>query len=39
VSGNNLTDEENIIEYGVDDAFGEDKQFGRQFYFGVNYQY
>ncbi|MDJ0708862.1 MAG: TonB-dependent receptor [Woeseiaceae bacterium] len=39
ISGNNLTDEENIIEYGVDNAFGEYKQFGRQFYFGVNYQY
>ncbi len=39
LSGNNLTDEENIIEYGVADAFGEYKQFGRQFYFGVNYQY
>ncbi len=39
LSGNNLTDEENIIEYGVDNAFGEYKQFGRQFYFGVNYQY
>jgi phosphoribosylformimino-5-aminoimidazole carboxamide ribotide isomerase len=39
VSGNNLTDEENIIEYGVDNAFGEFKQFGRQYYFGVNYKY
>jgi iron complex outermembrane receptor protein len=39
VSGNNLTDEENTIEYGIDDAFGEFKQFGRQFYFGVNYLY
>lgn len=39
VSGNNLTDEENIIEYGVDDAFGEFKQFGRQYYFGVNFKY
>ena len=39
ISGNNLTDEENTIEYGVDDAFGEYKQFGRQFYFGVNYKY
>jgi phosphoribosylformimino-5-aminoimidazole carboxamide ribotide isomerase len=39
LSGNNLTDEENIIEYGVDDAFGEFKQFGRQYYFGINYKY
>ncbi|MDJ0906406.1 MAG: TonB-dependent receptor [Woeseiaceae bacterium] len=39
VSGNNLTDEENIIEYGVDGAFGEFKQFGRQYYFGLNYKY
>jgi iron complex outermembrane receptor protein len=39
ISGNNLTDEENTIEYGVDDAFGEFKQFGRQFYFGVNYRF
>ncbi len=39
ISGNNLTDEENIIEYGVDDTFGEYKQFGRQFYLGVNYKY
>ena len=38
-SANNLTDEENVIEYGVDNAFGEFKQFGRQFYFGMNYQY
>jgi iron complex outermembrane receptor protein len=39
ISGNNLTDEENTIEYGLGDAFGEYKQFGRQFYFGVNYRY
>ncbi|MDH5240531.1 MAG: TonB-dependent receptor [Gammaproteobacteria bacterium] len=39
ISGNNLTDEENTIEYGVDDAFGEFKQFGRQYYFGINYKY
>jgi phosphoribosylformimino-5-aminoimidazole carboxamide ribotide isomerase len=39
LSGNNLTDEENTIEYGVDNAFGEFKQFGRQFYFGINYKY
>ena len=39
LSGNNLTDESNIIEYGVDNAFGEYKTFGRQYYFGINYQY
>ena len=39
LSGNNLTDEPNIIEYGVDNAFGEYKEFGRQFYLGVNYKY
>ena len=39
ISGNNLTDESNIIEYGVDNAFGEYKQFGRQYYFGINYKY
>jgi phosphoribosylformimino-5-aminoimidazole carboxamide ribotide isomerase len=39
LSGNNLTDEPNIIEYGVDNAFGEYKEFGRQYYIGVNYKY
>jgi len=39
VSGNNLTDEENVIEYGVSGGFGEYKQFGRQYYLGVNYKY
>jgi phosphoribosylformimino-5-aminoimidazole carboxamide ribotide isomerase len=39
ISGNNLTDEENTIEYGLADAFGEFKQFGRQYYFGINYKY
>lgn len=39
LSGNNLTNEENTIEYGVDDAFGEFKQFGRQYYLGFNYKY
>jgi iron complex outermembrane receptor protein len=38
-SGDNLTDEENIIEYGVDGSLGEYKQFGRQFYVGINYVY
>lgn len=39
LSGNNLTDEENLIEYGVDGSIGEFKQFGRQYYLGLNYQY
>ena len=39
VSGDNLTDEENLIEYGVDGSLGEYKQFGRQFYVGINYVY
>lgn len=39
LSGDNLTDEENIIEYGVDGTLGEYKQFGRQFYVGLNWVY
>ena len=39
LSVNNLTDEPNTIEYGVDGTFGEYKEFGRQFYLGVNYKY
>ena len=39
VSGNNLTNEENTIEYGVANAFGEFKEFGRQYYFGLNYKF
>jgi len=39
LSGNNLTNEENVIEYGQDNAFGEFKQFGRQYYLGLNYKY
>ena len=39
LSAMNLTDEPNIIEYGVDGAFGEYKTFGRQVYFGLNYNY
>jgi outer membrane receptor protein involved in Fe transport len=38
-SANNLTDEESIISYGVNGTLGEIRQFGRQFYLGVNYQY
>lgn len=38
-SVNNLTNEADIIEYGQDNAFGEYKEFGRQFYLGVNYSY
>ena len=39
VSGNNLTNEENTIEYGVPNSFGEYKSFGRQYYFGLVYKY
>ena len=39
LSVNTLTDEPNTIEYGVDGTFGEYKEFGRQFYLGVNYKY
>lgn len=39
LSGSNLTDEPNKIEYGVDGAFGEYKSFGRQYYFGANYKF
>lgn len=38
-SVNNLTDEPNVIEYGVANAFGEYRTFGRQYYLGVNYRY
>jgi len=39
ISGNNLTDEAAIIEYGVSGLLGEYREFGRQYYLGVNYQY
>ncbi|MDH3352251.1 MAG: TonB-dependent receptor, partial [Gammaproteobacteria bacterium] len=39
VSMNNMTDEENVVEYGVDNAFGEYRIFGRQLYLGINYKY
>ena len=35
----NLTDEPNIIEYGVSGTLGEYKGFGRQYYLGVNWKY
>ncbi|MFC6633220.1 TonB-dependent receptor [Microbulbifer taiwanensis] len=38
-SANNLTDEGDVVEYGVDNAFGEYTEFGRQYYLGVNYKY
>ena len=38
-SGNNLTDEPAIIEYGRPGLLGEYKELGRQFYLGVNYVY
>jgi iron complex outermembrane receptor protein len=39
LSGNNLTNEPAIIEYGVPGLLGEYREFGRQYYLGVNYQY
>jgi phosphoribosylformimino-5-aminoimidazole carboxamide ribotide isomerase len=39
VSGNNLTNEESVIEYGVPGLLGEYREFGRQYYLGINYQY
>ena len=39
LSGNNLTDEANIIEYGIAGGAGEYKSFGRQYYLGVNFVY
>jgi phosphoribosylformimino-5-aminoimidazole carboxamide ribotide isomerase len=38
-SGNNLTNEPAIIEYGAPGLLGEYREFGRQYYLGVNYQY
>ena len=35
----NLTDEPNVIEYGVSGTLGEYKGFGRQYYLGVNWKY
>ncbi len=39
LSGNNLTDEPAKIEYGVTGLLGEYKEFGRQYYLGINYVY
>ena len=39
LSGYNLTDEGNVIEYGLDNVFGEYTEFGRQIYLGVNFKY
>ncbi|NTS77411.1 TonB-dependent receptor [Catenovulum sp. SM1970] len=36
---NNLTDEANITTYGNSLATGTYKEFGRQFYFGINFSY
>jgi len=38
-SVNNLTDEPNIIAYSQDSALGEYKEFGREYYMGINYKY
>jgi len=39
LSGNNLTDEENVTSYAVPGTLGEIRRFGRQYYLGVNYQF
>ena len=39
LSGSNLTNEPNIIEYGIANSLGEYKEFGRQYYLGLNYKY
>jgi len=39
LSGNNLTNEPALIEYGVPGLLGEYREFGRQYYFGVNFVY
>lgn len=36
---NNLTNEANKENYGVDSALGEYTEYGRQFYLGVNYSF
>lgn len=36
---NNLTDEPNTSNYGTDNAVGEVKYFGRQYFFGVGYKF
>ncbi|WP_091983660.1 TonB-dependent receptor [Pseudoalteromonas denitrificans] len=39
LQGNNLTDEANVANYGVDSLLGEYKSFGRQYYLGINYKF
>ena len=39
LSGSNLSNEPNIIEYGIANSLGEYKEFGRQYYLGLNYKY
>ncbi len=36
---NNITDAANVTSYGEDSVLGEYKEFGRQFYVGVNYKF
>lgn len=36
---NNLTDESSVTAYSQDSALGEYKEFGRQYYMGVNYKF
>lgn len=37
--GNNLTDAPALVSYGVDNAWGEDKTYGRNYSVGVNYKF
>jgi phosphoribosylformimino-5-aminoimidazole carboxamide ribotide isomerase len=39
LAGNNLTNEAAILEYNVPGLLGEYREFGRQYYLGVNFQY
>lgn len=39
LSAYNLTDEPNLVEYGVSGTLGEYKGFGRQYFLGVNWKY
>ncbi|NQD37508.1 TonB-dependent receptor [Permianibacter sp. IMCC34836] len=39
LQGTNLTDEESLASYGLDNALGEYKTFGRTYFLGLNYKY
>jgi len=36
---NNLTDEPSVTSYSQDGVLGEYKEFGRQYYMGINYKF